>query len=90
MPTVSIPETVHRQLAEKAAEQNVSVDDLAARLLADDLSSHSVADRWLDAEYHAECAADTTPVPTLAEVRAILAKLPGSLAADVIADRDDR
>ncbi|MEO2090467.1 MAG: hypothetical protein ABGY75_13360 [Gemmataceae bacterium] len=90
MPTVSIPETVHRQLAEKAAEQNTTVDELVARLLTDDLSPRPNADRWVDAEYHAECAADTTPVPTLAEVRAILAKLPGSLAADVIADREDR
>lgn len=29
-------------------------------------------------------------VPTLEEVRAILAKVPGSLSADVIADREER
>ena len=90
LPTLSIPEAVHRQLAAKAAELNTTVDELAARLLADGVLPRPVPDRLLDAAYHAACAADTTPVPTLAEVRAILAKLPGSLAADVIAERGDR
>ena len=90
MPTLSIPDSLHQHLAARAAEQNTTVDALAARLLAEDVLPRSVADRLIDTEYHTECAADTTPVPTLDEVRAILAKLPVSLAADLIAERDER
>lgn len=87
MPTLTISDAVHRQLAARAAEQNTTVDELAARLLAAAAPADEVP---LDAEYHAECEADAGPVPTLAEVRAILAKLPGSLSADITADRDER
>jgi hypothetical protein len=48
------------------------------------------ADRLFDAEYYAECAADTTPVPNPEEVREITSKIPGSLSADIIADREER
>ena len=76
MPTLSIPDDLHRRLA--------------ARLLADDVLPRPAAERLLDAEYHAECEADPSPAPTLEEVRAALAKLPGSLAAAVAAGRDER
>ncbi|HEX4609291.1 MAG TPA: hypothetical protein VH092_13905 [Urbifossiella sp.] len=90
MPTLSIPDAIHRQLVARAAEQNTTVDDLATRLLAADVFPRSASERLFDAEYQAECEADTTPVPTLAEARAILAKLPVSLAAEIVAERDDR
>ncbi len=90
MPTLTIPDAVHRQLAARAAEQNTTVDELAARLLAAETNPRTAVDRLFDAEYHAECEADTSPVPTLTEVRAILAKLPGSLSADIVADREER
>ena len=69
MPTLSIPDATYRHLAEKAAEENISVDALAARLLAAELAPRAVDDRLIDTEYHAECEADTSPVPTLEQVR---------------------
>lgn len=39
MPTLSIPESTYRRLAERAAEQNITVDDLATRLLAVDAAA---------------------------------------------------
>lgn len=90
MPTLTIPDAVHRALVARAAEQNTTADELAARLLAADVGPTPAADRLFDEEYYAECAADTSPVPTLEEVRAIMAKIPGSLAADIIADREER
>lgn len=51
----------------------------------DDLIDHECR-----AQCAAELAADPGPVPTLEEVRAITAKLPGSLSAQVIADREER
>ena len=54
------------------------------------MPTRPIADRLFDADYHAECEADTSPVPTLEEVREIMSKVPGSLAADIIADREER
>ncbi len=90
MPTLSIPESTYRNLVLQAAKQNTTVDDLAARLLADTVADRDATDWMLDTEYHAECAANTTPVPTLEEVRAALAKIPGSISADIIAEREER
>ena len=54
----------------------------------------SAVDDMIDWEFHAQLeaeeAADPTPVPTLEEVRAIMSKIPGSMAAEIIADREDR
>ena len=86
MPTLTIPDATYRELAARAVEQNTTVVDMVARLLAE----VAVAEPLLDIEYHAECAAETTAVPTLEEVLAITAKLPGSLAVDFIAERDER
>jgi hypothetical protein len=90
MVTLSIPEATYRQLVSRAAAQNTTVEVLAERLLAEGSLHRSAAEQLIDEEYHSQCAADTSPVPTLEEVRAVMAKLPGSLAADLIADRDDR
>jgi hypothetical protein len=82
MPTLTIPDATYRQLVSLAAEQNTTVDVLAAQMLTEE--------PLLDQEYHAECAAETTPVPTMEEVLAITAKFPGSLVADFIAEREER
>ena len=42
------------------------------------------------AELEAEFAADPSPVPSLEEVRSILAKIPGKLSDAVIAEREER
>jgi hypothetical protein len=44
----------------------------------------------LDTDYHAECAADAAPEVPLAEVRAGLSSIPGSMTADYTAERDER
>jgi hypothetical protein len=58
------------------------------------VESESAIERLLDHELYAtleeEFANDPTPVLTLEEIRAITAKIPGSLSADVIADREER
>jgi hypothetical protein len=50
----------------------------------------SAVDRLLDADYYAECAADTSPESTLADVRAGLATIAGDMTADFAAERDER
>ncbi len=45
----------------------------------------------IDDEFVSACAPrQGEPVPTIEEVRAALAKIPGSLAEEIIADREDR
>ena len=45
---------------------------------------------WLDVECLKECAAEADEHVSLEEVRAALTKIPGSLTADFIAERDER
>ena len=44
---------------------------------------------WLDVEFHAACALEADPTVSLEEVHAALAKIPGSMTADFVADGDD-
>lgn len=54
----------------------------------------SALDALIDWEYlaevEAEFAEDPTPIPSLEEVRAALSRIPGSLTADIRAERDER
>jgi hypothetical protein len=83
---------VLRELEARAAREYISVEDLAARLLQDDPQRDLRLDRLLDHEFEAACLAEdeTEPIPSIEEVRAILAKLPCSLAAEISAERDER
>ena len=90
MPTLATPESTYRNLVLQAAKQNITVDDLAARLLADTVADRDGYDQMLDTDDYAECAANTTPVPTPEEVRAALANIPGNMSAAIIAERDER
>jgi predicted DNA-binding antitoxin AbrB/MazE fold protein len=45
---------------------------------------------WLDAERLAACAGEADDAVSLEEVRMALAKIPGSLTEDFIAERDER
>lgn len=47
-------------------------------------------DDLLDHEYMTACAADADPSTTLEAVREALSKIPGSMTADFIAERDER
>jgi predicted DNA-binding antitoxin AbrB/MazE fold protein len=54
------------------------------------ISDEAPTEPWLDSEYLAACAHETDEGPTLEEVRTALAKIPGSLTEDFIAEREDR
>jgi predicted DNA-binding antitoxin AbrB/MazE fold protein len=54
------------------------------------VTDEEVAEPWLDTEYLASCARDGNDTVTLEEVREALAKIPGSLTQDFIAEREDR
>jgi predicted DNA-binding antitoxin AbrB/MazE fold protein len=53
------------------------------------LTDETPSEPWLDTEYLADCAAETEDGVSLEEVRTALAKIPGSLTEDFIAERDD-
>jgi len=54
------------------------------------ITEEAPAEPWLDADYLAACAQETDDNVSLEEVRAALAKIPGSLTEDFIAEREDR
>lgn len=53
------------------------------------ISPETAEEPWLDAEYHADCESAADQI-TLEEVRAALAKIPGSLTEDFRAEREER
>jgi predicted DNA-binding antitoxin AbrB/MazE fold protein len=61
-------------------------------LLEHQLVNVSLSDEepWLDAECLAGCAREADDAVSLEEVRTALAKIPGSLTEDFIAERDER
>jgi predicted DNA-binding antitoxin AbrB/MazE fold protein len=54
------------------------------------LSDEAPPEPWLDAERLAACAGEADDAVSLGEVRAALAKIPGSLTEDFIAEREER
>ncbi len=54
----------------------------------------SASERMLDHELHAtweaEEIADNSPVPSIEEIRAMLSCIPGNMAEEIIADREER
>lgn len=54
------------------------------------VTGESAVDRLLDADFHTDCAADTSPEVSLADVRAGLASIPGDMTTDFAAERDER
>lgn len=54
------------------------------------ITDEASTEPWLDSEYLAACAQETDDAVSLEEVRAALAKIPGSLTEDFIAEREDR
>jgi len=87
---VQLPEAVVQRLRAKALVQGTPVEELAASLLISVTEPVSTSSEdWLDQEYHAECEADQSSDVSLEAVRTILAKIPGSMTADYIAERDE-
>jgi plasmid stability protein len=87
---VQLPDAVEQRLRARAKAQGQPVEELAASLLtslAD--TTPATSEDWLDKQYHAECEADTSPEISVEEVRRILAKIPGSMTPDFIAERDE-
>jgi hypothetical protein len=94
--TVQLPDETEQALREKAAASGVTLEvylqrmaEREARAVAGPAAADP-ADRLLDADYHAECEADTSPDVTLDDVRMALAKIPGSMTPDFIAERNER
>ena len=54
------------------------------------ITDEAPVEPWLDTECLAACAAEADDSVSLGEVRAALAKIPGSLTEDFIAEREDR
>ena len=96
--TITIPADLEQQMLGKAKASGQPLEEFALDALRKAVESplpllvtNGVDDNsWLDVEYMTACGKEADPSITLEAVRQILAKLPGSLADDIIAERDER
>ncbi|MBS1812137.1 MAG: hypothetical protein JST84_28495 [Acidobacteria bacterium] len=92
--TITIPADLEQQLVGQAKANGQPWEEFALNALRQALEASPVNngtdDSWLDVEYMNACGKEADPSVTLESVRQILAKLPGSLADDIIAERDER
>ena len=95
--TITIPADLEQQILGKAQAGGQKFEEFALNALRQALATPALLSTpgdddapLLDVEYMAACAQDADPSITLASVRQILAKIPGSLADDLIAERDER
>ncbi len=87
--TIPLTDSLEKILRAKALDEGKPIEELAAEWLVSAAVSSGEPD-WVDTEYHAQCEADTEPVMSLEEVREMLRKIPGSMTADFIAEREER
>jgi|SRR5262245_6885463 len=96
--TITIPADLEQQMLGKAKANGQQLEEFALDALRKAVEAPSPApsmngvedDTWLDVEYMAACGKEADPSITLESVRQILAKIPGSISDDIIAERDER
>ncbi|MGH9802876.1 MAG: hypothetical protein ACRD82_21120 [Blastocatellia bacterium] len=95
--TITIPVELEQQVLGKAIANGQQLEEFvlntlrkAVTTLPASTANGTIDDSWLDVEYMATCDKEADPSVTLESVQQILAKLPGSLADDIIAERDER
>ena len=95
--TITIPADLQQQILLRATSSGQRHEEFVLNALRKavespvPLSPNGVADEaWLDVEFMNACAKEADPSVTLEAVRQILAKLPGSLADDISAERSER
>jgi len=98
--TLELPETVYTVLVRAAAGRGATPAEWIQEHLPKNGAKGNrhqakdeqaaMFDHLLDTEFLAECAKEADPNITLESVREALAKIPGSMTADFIAERDQR
>ena len=92
--TIELPEAVYAAL-EKAAQANgtTAADWIAAQISASTSANPENVppkQEWLDRDFLKTYAPDADDSVSLDEVRLAMAKIPGRLADDIRAERDER
>ncbi|CAN5398731.1 hypothetical protein BH11PLA2_BH11PLA2_18580 [soil metagenome] len=90
--TIQISDREEQRLRKIALGRGVPVETVVTDMIATipDSPMLAIDEAIFDTEYEAECGADQAPEIGLEEVRKILSKIPGSMTADFIAERDER
>ncbi len=92
--TITIPSELEQQVLSKAQSGGQQFEEFALNALrqavAKPVANGTDDEAWLDVEYMNSCSKEADASVTLESVRQILAKLPNSLADDVIAEREER
>jgi len=96
--TITIPAELEPLILRRATASGQKLEEFAINALRKAVemplpipsANGTEDDSLLDLEYMKACGKEADPSITLQSVRQILAKIPGSLADDIIAERDER
>lgn len=92
--TITLPAELETKVAEAAARNGRQPLEYVMEALNNAVQSTNNAkdniEDWLDWDCIREAAAEADSTVTLADVRQALAKIPGSMAESIIAERDER
>jgi hypothetical protein len=97
--TITLPNDLEQKIQGKAAASGQKPEEYALNLLRKAVELPTLAlsalinddeSALLDVEYMAACGKEADPSISLQSVRQILAKTSGSLADDIISERDER
>lgn len=92
--TITLPAELETKVAEAAARNGRQPLEYVMDALNNAVQSTNGAkdtiEDWLDWDCIREAAAEADSTVTLADVRQALAKIPGSMAESIIAERDER
>lgn len=91
---LNLPDSVEKLLREKAVSEGVTVESLAAMILASNRDHGSDSEfpaEMIDREFHTNCESVREEGLTLSEIRLMLAsKMAGSLTSEIIEEREER
>jgi hypothetical protein len=87
---VNLPEGVYRTLQQVAEASGTTPADWIAAHLPGASAGNAPADDWIDRDFLKTYAQQADDSVSLEAVRSAMAKIPGRLADDIRAERDER
>jgi hypothetical protein len=80
------------QYVQKLVRDHIQASPEVSARDEDSVEGTATLDDLIDHEFVADCEKETRgkDIPTIEEVRQMLSKIPGSLAQEIIAEREDR
>lgn len=90
--TITLPAELEQRILGRAHESRKPVEEVAVDLILQGLQEEpsNQKESVLDNEFMDDCSREADASVTIETVRQILARIPGSISADIIAERAER